>query len=310
MIVRWIWSVPPAMEMPGTDRKISAIVPSSGEPGPASMPCGPAISACTRAACRAMTLLASLPSEPSGPGGARRSGGGGTLGRPPRRPGQLHQPGDLLAHQRVARQAVRDRLDGDQIRSAGPLRVPLVRLAGRGPLRDRLPPGLPGRPGFLGRRRAGPGRGETALVREDRQRDRPAAALLPDQVVGRDPGLIQEHLVERGMPVHLPQRAHLDPRLAHRQHEAGDAAVLGHAGIGASQQQPEVRGRRSGRPDLLPRHQPPVGGRLGPGRQPGQVRARSWLAEQLAPGDLAGDGTPDETFPERIGAVLDEYRPG
>ena len=58
MIVRWIWSVPPAMEMPGTDRKISAIVPSSGEPGPASMPCGPAI-----------RLLASLPSEPSGPGG-------------------------------------------------------------------------------------------------------------------------------------------------------------------------------------------------------------------------------------------------
>jgi hypothetical protein len=69
MIVRWIWSVPPAMEMPGTDRKISAIVPSSGDPGPVSMPCGPAISACTRAACRAMTLLASLPSEPSGPGG-------------------------------------------------------------------------------------------------------------------------------------------------------------------------------------------------------------------------------------------------
>ncbi len=69
MIVRWIWSVPPAMEMPGTDRKISAIIPSSGEPGPASMPCGPAISACTRAAWRAMTLLASLPSEPSGPGG-------------------------------------------------------------------------------------------------------------------------------------------------------------------------------------------------------------------------------------------------
>ena len=67
MIVRWIWSVPPAMEIPGTDRKISAIVPSSGDPGPVSMPWGPAISACTRAACRAMTLLASLPSEPSGP---------------------------------------------------------------------------------------------------------------------------------------------------------------------------------------------------------------------------------------------------
>ena len=238
---------------------------------------------------------------------ARRPRGGGTLGRPPRRPGQLHQPGDLLAHQRVAAQAVRDRPAGDQIRSASSLRIPLVRLAGRGPLRDRLPPGPPGRPG---RHRTGPGCGQTALVRENRQRDRPAAALLADQVNGRDPGLIQEHLVERRVPVHLPQRANLDTRLAHRQHEAGDAAVLGHAGISAGQQQPEVRGRRSGRPDLLPRHQPPVSDRLGPGGQPGQVRARTWLAEQLAPGDLAGDGTPDEPFPERIGAVLDEHRPG
>ena len=252
--------------------------------------------------------LAQRAFRPRGP--TCRPRGGGTLGRPPRRPGQLHQPGNLLAHQRVARQAVRDRPAGDQIRPAGPLRVPLVRLAGRGPLRDRLPPGPPGRPGFLGRHRAGPGRGETALVREDRQRNRPAAALLPYQVAGWDLGLIQEHLVERGVPVHLPQRAHLDPRLAHRQHEAGDTAVLGHAGVGASQQQPEVRGRRSGRPDLLPRHQPPVGGRLGPGGQPGQVRARGRLAEQLAPGDLAGDGTPDEAFPERIGAVLDEHRAG
>jgi hypothetical protein len=73
-------------------------------------------------------------------------------------------------------------------------------------------------------------------MREYRKGDRPAAPLLADHMSGRDLGLIQEYLVERGVPVHLPQRAHLDTRLAHRQHEAGDAAVLGHAGIGAGQQ--------------------------------------------------------------------------
>jgi hypothetical protein len=69
MIVRWISSVPPAIEIAGTDKMISATTPPSGESGPASMAPGPAIIACTRAAWRAMRLLASLPSEPSGPGG-------------------------------------------------------------------------------------------------------------------------------------------------------------------------------------------------------------------------------------------------
>ena len=69
MIVRWIWSVPPAIDTAGTDSMISLMMPSCGLSGPASRPAGPVISACTRAAARAMLLLASLPSEPSGPGG-------------------------------------------------------------------------------------------------------------------------------------------------------------------------------------------------------------------------------------------------
>ncbi len=68
-MVRWIWSVPPAMETAGTDRKISLTVPPDGSSAPASIPAGPAIIACTRAAARATLLLASLATEPSGPGG-------------------------------------------------------------------------------------------------------------------------------------------------------------------------------------------------------------------------------------------------
>ena len=309
MIVRWIWSVPQATEMPGTDGKSRrSSVQRRARPGQHAV--RPAISACTRAACRAMTLLASLPSEPSGPGD-----------RPAARAAAARSAVHRADQASSTSRAISWRTSGSPARPCAIARLVTRCFAGRPAAgttcaarwprsAPRSPPARPARPPRLFGAAAGPGRGETALVREDRQRDRPAAALLPDQVADRDSGLIQEHLVERGVPVHLPQRAHLDPRLAHRQHEAGDAAVLGHAGIGASQQQPEVRGRRSGRPDLLPRHQPLIAGRLGPGGQPGQVRARSWLAEQLAPGDLAGDGTPDEAFPERIGAVLDEHRPG
>ena len=49
--------------------RISAIVPPSSDCGPASRPEAPEIRACTFADCRAIALEASLPSEPSGPGG-------------------------------------------------------------------------------------------------------------------------------------------------------------------------------------------------------------------------------------------------
>ena len=68
MIVCWISSVPPAIEMPGTDTRISAITPSAGASGLASRPDAPAIDPCTRAACRAISLLASLPIDPAAPG--------------------------------------------------------------------------------------------------------------------------------------------------------------------------------------------------------------------------------------------------
>ena len=69
MMLRWISSVPPAIDWAGTDTSTSAITPSCRLSAPVSIPAAPAIRAWTLAAARATTLAASLPSDPSGPGG-------------------------------------------------------------------------------------------------------------------------------------------------------------------------------------------------------------------------------------------------
>ena len=66
MMLRWISSVPPAIELAGTDTRISANNPFIGLSSPASSASGPSSDVCTRAAARAMMLDASLPREPSG----------------------------------------------------------------------------------------------------------------------------------------------------------------------------------------------------------------------------------------------------
>ena len=73
MMLCWISSVPPAIDCPGTETKISVMVPSSGASLPASMPGAPVMSEWVREARRAMLLVISLPNEPSGPGGRPRA---------------------------------------------------------------------------------------------------------------------------------------------------------------------------------------------------------------------------------------------
>ena len=163
--------------------------------------------------------------------------------------------------------------------------------------------------------RAGPaperGRGQAAFMGQDGDRDRPAVAGLADHVAGRHPRAVQEHLVERRVPVHLAQRPDLHAGLAHRQREAADAGVLGHAGIGAGQQQAEVRGRGAGGPHLLPGDQPAaVAVRPGPGGQAGQVGPGARLAEELAPGELAGHGRPDQQPHELRGGIIEDRGDG
>ena len=43
MMLRWISSVPPAIDMAGVDIRISDTMPSALEPGPTSIPIAPAI---------------------------------------------------------------------------------------------------------------------------------------------------------------------------------------------------------------------------------------------------------------------------
>ena len=69
MMLRWISSVPPAIDVAGTDNSTSATIPSAGPSAPASNAPAPATSVCTLAAIRATLLDASLPNDPSGPCG-------------------------------------------------------------------------------------------------------------------------------------------------------------------------------------------------------------------------------------------------
>ena len=66
-----------------------------------------------------------------------------------------------------------------------------------------------------------------------------------------DPGLVDEHLVEQGPTGHLPQRPYLDARLLHVEGEIGDPLVLGHVGVGASQQHGEIGDLTARGPHLL-----------------------------------------------------------
>ena len=77
-----------------------------------------------------------------------------------------------------------------------------------------------------------------------------------------------------------PGRLHVDEEGRH-------PLVLGHVGVGARHDEPERRDVRQRRPHLLPVEHPLVAVTLGPGRQPGHVRAGARLAEQLAPDLLA-----------------------
>ena len=70
--------------------------------------------------------------------------------------------------------------------------------------------------------------------------DRPPLAHLADAVAVGDHGVVEEDLVEVGVPVHLDQRADLDAGLVHLDGERGDAGVLGRIGIGARQQEPPL----------------------------------------------------------------------
>ncbi len=91
------------------------------------------------------------------------------------------------------------------------------------------------------------------------------------------------------MAGHLTQRSYVDAGLVHLEGEVRDPGVLGHVRVRPGQQHAQVGVLTARRPDFLTVDDPFV---TVPHRlrlQPGQVRSGLGLAEQLAPGHLAGD---------------------
>ncbi len=92
-----------------------------------------------------------------------------------------------------------------------------------------------------------------ALVLQRGVGDEPALPAVADDLVLGHAHVGEEHLVEFGMVGHGLQRAHLDARRLHREHQIGDALMLGASRLGAHQAEDHVgmlggaRSRSSGR---------------------------------------------------------------
>jgi alkylation response protein AidB-like acyl-CoA dehydrogenase len=167
-----------------------------------------------------------------------------------RRRARLHHPDDALVdvdpHRAVAEHLVAQRSARRQ------LGQPLGRVGDR-------------------RRGAGVVLQAGALVRQRRHGDPPAVSHRPDPVGVPDPHVLEEHLAEVLVTVHLPQRADRDPGSVHPDGEHGQALVLRHGRVRPRQQEPPGRVRGPARPDLLPGQQPAGVVAAGPGRDVGEI---------------------------------------
>ena len=121
------------------------------------------------------------------------------------------------------------------------------------------------------------------LVHQRRDRDAPSLALAPDASRVGHPHIREEDLVEFGFAGDLEERSHLDTGRLHVHEERRHPLVLGDVGVRARHNEPERRDVRQRGPDLLSVEKPLLAVALGAGRQPGDVRSRTGLAEQLAP---------------------------
>ena len=148
------------------------------------------------------------------------------------------------------------------------------------------------------------------LVAERDLGQRPALVHLADQVGGRQAHVGEEHLVERVGAGHLDDRADLDAGRVHRADEVRDALVLGHVGVGAGDEDAELRVLGQRRPDLLAVDDPLVAVAHGPGAEVGQVAAGLGLAEQLAPDLLGRQQREEVALLLLLGAGVHERRAG
>ena len=120
----------------------------------------------------------------------------------------------------------------------------------------------------------------------------PAVALGAHPEAGRQPDVVEEHLVEGVGGGHVHDGLHRHAGGVHGADEIGDAPVLGHVRVRAGDEDPEIAVVGSARPDLRAVHHVGVAVAHGPGGQRGQIRSGVGLAEELAPVLLAAEDWP------------------
>ena len=144
------------------------------------------------------------------------------------------------------------------------------------------------------------------LARERRAGDAPAVVDVAEAPEVGDPGLVEEHLVELDLTADVPQRSHVDTGLVHVDEEVRDALVLRPARVGAGQEDGEVGVLTPRGPHLLPGHDPLVAVAHRPRRERREIRARTGLAEELAPLLLVADDGRQEPQLLLVGAVREQ----
>ena len=285
MMLRWISSVPPAMETAGTETRISAIDAVSRafvsrqhrfRAGHQSMHvrCGPRDVAGGELTERAFrTLRTSLLL-----GSARTTRGPFCGFR------QDHQLGDLLAHVGIRVRAGFFGSFDDEVDAAGALRIPLIGLISRFEFGALFRVNPSGARDALGR--CSQSVGAAALVRESRHRDLPAIADASHEVFRRDLRVGEKHLVERRVAVHLFERLDVNAWLLDVDHEIRQPLVLRHVPISAGEQQAVVGVMGTRSPHLLSVDDPIIALQIRARGGAGQVGTAAGLAEELAPGCL------------------------
>ena len=136
----------------------------------------------------------------------------------------------------------------------------------------------------------------------------PAVVEIAEEVIGRDPHVREEDLVEMHAAVDLMDRTYLDSVGVHRYHEHRDSCVLGHVRVGAGDDHAVFAHMRQRRPDLLAVHDPFVAIALSPRLEAGDVGPRARLGEHLAPHVLGRDVARQPPLLLFVGAVLGQHR--
>ena len=314
MMLRWIWSVPPPIEIMYAVATISNARSSNSASSPDSVPYGPWKSSAARprrcrlidaasfwidivgAACQHRPLARETASAAAWIRNIemRDDLGGDVVAVPaPDGPTGSSVSPRVLA---ICSSSGNPRIRPDTVStfsSAAAIRSAMRASRGLSPMSSLPPPPAAEPPRLL--------RSLASVVCATRHPSftSPTTSSVVDERVG------EEHLVEHRPPGDLAQGSHLDSGLTHVEREVGDASMLRLIGVGAGDEDRVARPMRSGCPHLLPVDDPAVAVAHGLRAQAGEVGPGAGFAEQLAPDVLAAQD-PGEVAVDLLGRAMSE----